>query len=63
MALIFQPGFSTTDEADDHAGRGVGLDIVAETVKRLGGRIGVQSTPGQSTHFRIRLPAVVEARK
>ncbi len=63
MGLIFQPGFSTADEADDHAGRGVGLDIVAETVKRLGGRIGVQSTLGQSTHFRIRLPAVLEGRK
>lgn len=61
MALIFQPGFSTAAGSDDHAGRGVGLDIVAETVKRLGGRIGVQSTPGQSTQFRIRLPAVALA--
>ncbi|MCB1633031.1 MAG: hypothetical protein KDI37_01095 [Xanthomonadales bacterium] len=57
MALIFQPGFTTAEQKGDHAGRGVGLDIVAETVKRLGGRIGVQSTPGQTTQFRIRLPA------
>lgn len=57
MGLIFQPGFSTATGSDDHAGRGVGLDIVADTVKRLGGRIGVQSTPGQATQFRIRLPA------
>jgi signal transduction histidine kinase len=61
MGLIFQPGFSTAEGVDDHAGQGVGLDIVAETVKRLGGRIGVQSTPGQSTQFRIRLPAVAMA--
>ena len=57
MGLIFLPGFSTHGSADDTAGRGVGLDIVADTVKRLGGRIGVQSVPGQFTQFRIRLPA------
>jgi signal transduction histidine kinase len=61
MGLIFQPGFSTAEGVDDHAGHGVGLDIVADTVKRLGGRIGVQSTPGQATQFRIRLPAVTSA--
>ncbi len=57
MGLIFLPGFSTRGGVDDAAGRGVGLDIVAHSVKRLGGRIGVQSVPGQFTQFRIRLPA------
>ena len=57
MGLIFLPGFSTHGTVTDAAGRGVGLDIVAHTAKRLGGRIGVQSVAGQFTHFRIRLPA------
>lgn len=56
MGLIFLPGFSTHGAVKDEAGRGVGLDIVAHTVKRLGGRIGVQSVAGQFTYFRIRLP-------
>lgn len=54
--LIFQPGFSTTDEVSEHAGRGVGLDAVSNLVREFGGRIGVSTASGRFTRFRILLP-------
>lgn len=51
---IFKPGFSTTDIADKHAGRGVGLDVVQANVKLLGGRLQLSSTPEKFTEFKIR---------
>jgi len=62
LALIFRPGFSTHAAADKDAGRGVGLDLVRRTVQTLGGRIGVSTTPGKSTKFRIVLPSDVARR-
>ena len=57
LALIFRPGFSTRDTADRDAGRGVGLDLVRRSVEELGGRVGLATTAGRSTRFRITLPA------
>jgi two-component system, chemotaxis family, sensor kinase CheA len=57
LGLIFRPGFSTRDRADRDAGRGVGLDIVRRSVQELGGRVGVATTPGRVTRFRVTLPA------
>jgi HPt (histidine-containing phosphotransfer) domain-containing protein len=51
---IFKPGFSTTDMADLHSGRGVGLDLVQTNVKQLGGGLQLTSTSGKYTEFRIR---------
>jgi chemosensory pili system protein ChpA (sensor histidine kinase/response regulator) len=56
IASIFAPGISTRDEADELAGRGVGLDVVRESIARLGGEITVASSPGEGTRFTIRLP-------
>lgn len=61
-ALIFEPGFSTADLPGETAGRGVGLDLVRERIKRLGGHIGVATGQGQYTQFKIRLPAAVKAK-
>ena len=55
VAQVFKPGFSTADQADEHAGRGVGLDIVADEVRRLGARLLVSSRAQQGTTFRIKL--------
>ena len=55
VAQVFKPGFSTADKADEHAGRGVGLDIVANEVRRLGARLLVSSRAQQGTTFRIKL--------
>ena len=54
--LIFQPGFSTTEEVSEHAGRGVGLDAVSALVREHGGRIGVSTASGRFTRFRVLLP-------
>jgi chemotaxis protein histidine kinase CheA len=57
IGLIFRPGFSTQEAASKDAGRGVGLDVVWKTVRGLGGKISVSSSPGKFTRFKIRLPA------
>ena len=54
--LIFHPGFSTAEKVTDVSGRGVGMDIVKQSVQGLGGSITLSTTPGAGTRFRIRLP-------
>lgn len=56
MALLFRPGFSTQEVADEHAGRGVGMSVVAELVKEMKGRIAVATGEGRYTRFTIVLP-------
>jgi chemosensory pili system protein ChpA (sensor histidine kinase/response regulator) len=56
LALITQPGFSTASSVTQLAGRGVGMDVVANEIKQLGGSIAVESQPGQGTTFVLRLP-------
>jgi two-component system chemotaxis sensor kinase CheA len=54
--LIFAPGFTTVQIPGLTSGRGVGLDVVRAAVDRLGGRISVQSRPGQGASLTLRLP-------
>jgi HPt (histidine-containing phosphotransfer) domain-containing protein len=54
--LIFRAGFSTADKVTEHAGRGVGLDSVSQTVRSLGGSIGIATADGKFTRFRMKLP-------
>jgi chemosensory pili system protein ChpA (sensor histidine kinase/response regulator) len=56
MQLVLEPGFSTADSVTQQAGRGVGMDVVAVEVKKLGGALHMESTPGRGTRFTIRLP-------
>lgn len=61
--LIFVAGFSTVAETTLISGRGVGMDVVKRNVEALGGRIEIDSQPGQGTRFLISLPltlAIVE---
>jgi chemosensory pili system protein ChpA (sensor histidine kinase/response regulator) len=53
--LIFVPGFSTAS-LSSLAGRGVGMDVVKSETAAVGGRISVDTTPGEGTIFRIHLP-------
>jgi two-component system chemotaxis sensor kinase CheA len=54
--LIFEPGFSTADQVSDVSGRGVGMDVVRQNVRALGGRIEVESQLGKGTTVRLILP-------
>lgn len=54
--LIFAPGFSTAQEVSNISGRGVGMDVVRQNVKELGGRITIESVPGKGTAFVLALP-------
>ncbi len=56
LALLSAPGFSTRDEADRAAGRGVGMAVVTNTVRELGGSVALETTPGGGTQFTLRLP-------
>ena len=56
MQLILTPGFSTAGKVTQSAGRGVGMDVVANEVKQLGGSLQIASVMGQGTNFTIRLP-------
>ncbi|HEY0819057.1 MAG TPA: ATP-binding protein [Rhizobacter sp.] len=55
VSQVFKPGFSTAESGGEHAGRGVGLDIVAHEVRRLGARLMVSSRAQEGTTFRVRL--------
>ncbi len=56
VTLIFHPGFSTTEVLSEESGRGVGLDVVRDSVSRLRGTLSVESTPGQGTAFTMTFP-------
>ncbi|MBV9345906.1 MAG: response regulator, partial [Gammaproteobacteria bacterium] len=56
MQLILEPGFSTAGAITQQAGRGVGMDVVATEIKRLGGALHMETRAGEGTIFTIRLP-------
>ncbi|MDR1105486.1 MAG: hypothetical protein LBL44_03935 [Treponema sp.] len=60
LQMIFAPGFSTADEADLHAGRGIGLNLVKERIGDLRGSIKLQTEQGKGTVFNIFIPLELE---
>ncbi len=56
MQLIFLPGFSTAAQITNISGRGVGMDVVKTNIEKIGGTIDMQSTPGQGTILKIKIP-------
>jgi chemosensory pili system protein ChpA (sensor histidine kinase/response regulator) len=63
LQFILQPGFSTAEKITQISGRGVGMDVVHEEVRQLGGTMVIDSVPGQGVHFRIRLPFTVSVNR
>jgi chemosensory pili system protein ChpA (sensor histidine kinase/response regulator) len=53
MQLILEPGFSTAGRVTQAAGRGVGMDVVATEVKKLGGGLFIESTAGKGSRSRF----------
>jgi chemotaxis protein histidine kinase CheA/CheY-like chemotaxis protein len=56
-SFVFQPGFSTKSHANAISGRGVGMDVVAREVGKLGGTIELTSRKGLGTRVTLRLPS------
>ena len=55
-ALICLPGLSTRETVSQISGRGVGMDVVAESLQRLGGSLQIDSTLGRGTRLSMLLP-------
>ena len=56
IQLILEPGFSTAGQVSTLSGRGVGMDVVANEIKKLGGALHIETKTGQGSRFTIRLP-------
>jgi len=62
--FIFLPGFSTKEQVSELSGRGVGMDVVKNTIDSLNGTVSIESKPGKGTKVTIRLPltlAIIQA--
>lgn len=61
FSLLFQPGFSTVENATKDAGRGVGMNLMAGLMQQIGGKVSVATVPGKFTRLTLSLPAVKRA--
>lgn len=57
--LITVPGFSTTGEATEISGRGVGMDVVKSSLEAIGGHLLIASRQGRGTRLTLTLPPSV----
>ncbi len=56
MNLIFHPGISTADKITDTSGRGIGMNVVFDKMKSLGGTTEIKSRIGKGTTFILTIP-------
>lgn len=63
LNFIFMPGFSTSEEVSDFSGRGVGMDVVATSLRKVNGKVRVYSEPGSGTCIRMELPLTMVTSK
>ncbi|MBW4657433.1 MAG: response regulator [Drouetiella hepatica Uher 2000/2452] len=56
LSLIFEPGFSTSDQVTALSGRGVGMDVVRDRLRQIQGEIKVDTQPGLGTTFTLSVP-------
>lgn len=54
--LIFRRGFSTRTEANEIAGRGIGMDVVSDTLEKMHAWVDVESTPSEGTSIKLSVP-------
>jgi two-component system, chemotaxis family, sensor kinase CheA len=57
--LLFQPGFSTVNTITAVSGRGIGLDIVRQSIETMQGEIYVENDPGNGVRFSLKVPVSV----
>ncbi|HEY1186790.1 MAG TPA: hybrid sensor histidine kinase/response regulator, partial [Gemmata sp.] len=56
LEFLFLPGFSTAPAVTEFSGRGVGLDVVMDTIRKVGGNVRITTTRGAGTAFHLQLP-------
>jgi two-component system sensor histidine kinase and response regulator WspE len=56
LEFLFLPGFSTAAKVTEVSGRGVGLDVVLEAMKQVGGRARIANRPGLGLSVTFELP-------
>lgn len=59
LRVVAHPGLSTAKAITTLSGRGVGVDVVNTRVRALGGRLALESVPGQGTVFTLRVPVTI----
>ena len=59
LEFLFLPGFSTKERVTEVSGRGVGLDVVHNMVRSVGGSVRVSARHGKDTRFVLQLPITV----
>ena len=63
LSLIFEPGFSTSEQVTALSGRGVGMDVVRNNLKLVRGEITVDTEPGKGTTFTLSVPFTLSIAK
>jgi two-component system, chemotaxis family, sensor kinase CheA len=56
LSLLFQAGFSMAEHVTKDAGRGIGMNLIAERVREAGGRVSIGTRPGKFTRISVSLP-------
>jgi two-component system, chemotaxis family, sensor histidine kinase and response regulator WspE len=56
LEFLFLPGFSTAKQVSEYSGRGVGLDVVQDTIRKVGGTVRITTVLGKGTKFHLQLP-------
>ncbi len=56
LEIISRPDFSSATETTQLAGRGIGMNVIAQAVQYLGGTMRIHSEPLKGTQFIISLP-------
>jgi len=59
LELIFRPGFTTKEKVDSLSGRGIGMNVVQDTLRKLTGNIRITSKVGEGTVFEVSLPVSI----
>lgn len=59
LKVLARPGFSTVEEVSDVSGRGVGIDVVVNKMRSLGGTLELSTVKGEGSAFTLRLPTTL----
>ncbi len=59
--LLLRGGLTTSTSVTEVAGRGIGMDVVRESIARLGGHVIVKTDAGRGTTFALDVPLSIAA--